>query len=134
MAQAAEIVRLGFERLNANDLEGFLELADPEIELHDVPEIPGSTVYRGHEGIRRWWATVTEPMEELRFELGEVTEGDERIAVVTRAAGRGRGSGAEVDWTFTTVWGVRDGLITYHHGYRDHTDALRAIGLATKSP
>jgi ketosteroid isomerase-like protein len=133
VAQPAEIVRLGFERLNSNDLEGFLELADPEIELHDVPEIPGSTVYRGHDGIRRWWATVTEPMEELRFELGEVTGAGERIAVVTRAVGRGRGSGAEVDWTFTTVWGFRDELISYHHGYSDHADALRAIGPATKS-
>jgi ketosteroid isomerase-like protein len=128
VANLAEIVRLGFERLNSNDLEGFLELADPEIELHDVPEIPGSTVYRGHDGIRRWWATVTEPMEELRFEFGEVTEGREKIAVVTRAVGRGRGSGAEVDWTFTTVWGFRDGLISYHHGYSDHADALRVIG------
>ena len=129
MANLAEIVRLGFERLNSNDLEAFLELADPEIELHDVPEIPGSTVYRGHDGIRRWWSTVTESMDELRFELGEVTTGAERIAVITRAVGRGRGSGAEVDWTFTTVWGFRDGLISYHHGYSDHADALRAIGV-----
>jgi ketosteroid isomerase-like protein len=97
VGEAAEIVRLSFERLNADDLEGFLELAHPEIELHDVPEIPGSTVYRGHEGIRRWWATVTESMDGLRFEFGEVTEGGERIAVVTQAIGRGRGSRAEVD-------------------------------------
>jgi ketosteroid isomerase-like protein len=98
-----------------------------------VPEIPGSAVYRGHDGIRRWWSTVTESMDELRFELGEVTTGDEMIAVATRAVGRGRGSGAEVDWTFTTVWGFRDGLISYHHGYSDHADAFRAIGVATKS-
>ena len=128
MAEAAQIVRLSFERLNADDLEGFLELADPGIELHDVPEIPGSTVYRGHEEIRRWWATVRESMDELRFEFGEVTEGGEEFAVATRAIGRGRGSGVEVEWTFTTVWRVREGLIGYHHGYSDHDDALRAIG------
>jgi ketosteroid isomerase-like protein len=64
VADAAEIVRLSFERINADDLEGLLELVDPEIELHDVPEVPGSTVYRGHEGIRRWWATVRESMDE----------------------------------------------------------------------
>ena len=128
MGAAAEIVRLSIERFNADDIEGFLELFDAEMEFHDVPEIPGSTVYRGHEGMRRWWTTVKEPLEELRFELGEVTEGTDRIAVVTRAVGRGRGSGAEVDWTFTTVWGLRDGLISYHHGYTDHDDALRAIG------
>ena len=54
---------------------------DPEVRFHDVPEIPGSTVYRGHEGIRRWWATVKDPMEELRFEFVEVTEGREKLAL-----------------------------------------------------
>jgi uncharacterized protein len=130
MSQGADIVRRSFERFSANDVDGVLELMDPEVQFHDVPEIPGSTTYRGHEGIRRWWATVKEPMEELRFEFVDVTEGEEKLAVVTRAVGRGRGSGAEVDWTFTTVWGVRDGLIYYHQGYADHAEALRAIGAA----
>jgi len=130
MSEAADIVRRSFERFSANDVDGVLELMDPEVQFHDVPEIPGSTTYRGHEGIRRWWATVKEPMEELRFEFVDVTEGEEKLAVVTRAVGRGRGSGAEVDWTFTTVWGVRDGLIYYHQGYADHAEALRAIGAA----
>ncbi len=130
MSEGADIVRRSFERFSANDVDGVLELMDPEVQFHDVPEIPGSTTYRGHEGIRRWWATVKEPMEELRFEFVDVTEGEEKLAVVTRAVGRGRGSGAEVDWTFTTVWGVRDGLIYYHQGYADHAEALRAIGAA----
>jgi ketosteroid isomerase-like protein len=130
MSEGADIVRRSFERFSADDVDGVLELMDPEVQFHDVPEIPGSTTYRGHEGIRRWWATVKEPMEELRFEFVDVTEGEEKLAVVTRAVGRGRGSGAEVDWTFTTVWGVRDGLIYYHQGYADHAEALRAIGAA----
>ena len=54
----------------------------------------------------------------------------DKIAVVTRAVGQGRGSGAEVDWTFTTVWGLRDGLTHYHQGYTDRDEALLAIGPA----
>jgi ketosteroid isomerase-like protein len=130
VGEVSEIVRLGFERFNDDDLDGFLELLAPEIEFHDVPEIPGSTVYRGPDGIRRWWRTVKEPLEELRFEFGHATEAGSRLAVVTRAVGRGRGSGAAVDWTFSTVWGVHDGLIDYHHGYGEHSEALRAIGAA----
>jgi ketosteroid isomerase-like protein len=93
-----------------------------------VPEIPGSTIYRGHQGVRWWWKTVKEPLGELRFD--ELRKGGERISVETRAFGRGRESGAEVDWTFTTVWGVRDGLIHYHRGYSDRNEARRAIGAA----
>jgi ketosteroid isomerase-like protein len=128
MGDATGVVRRSFELLNAGDIDGAVELMHPEVEFHDVAEIPGSTTYRGREGIRRWWATVREPLEELRFEFGEVVESGDKLAVVTRAVGRGRGSGAEVDWTFTTVWTVRDGLIHYHQGYADHAEALRAMG------
>ncbi len=44
MSEAADIVRRSFERFNANDVDGALELMDPEVRFHDVPEIPGSTV------------------------------------------------------------------------------------------
>ena len=48
-------------------------------------------------------------LEELRFEFVEVTEGREKLAVLTHAVGPGRGSAAEVDWTFTTVWASATG-------------------------
>ena len=105
MSEAADIVRRSFERFNANDVDGALELMDPEVRL-----------------------------EELRFEFVEVTEGREKLAVLTHAVGRGRGSGAEVDWTFTTVWGVRNGLIYYHQGYTEHAEALQAIGPRRSDP
>lgn len=82
MSQAADIVRRSFERFNANDIDGLLELMDPEVQFHDVPEIPRSTTYRGHEGIRRWWTTIKEPLEELRFEVVELKEGEDKLAVV----------------------------------------------------
>jgi ketosteroid isomerase-like protein len=40
----------------------------------------------------------------------------------------GRASGAEVAWRFWTVWRVRDGLITYHHGYSQREDAVADLG------
>jgi hypothetical protein len=46
------------------------------------------------------------------------------VLVETSAEMSGRASGAEVDWRFWTVWRVRDGLITYHHGYSRREDAV----------
>lgn len=37
---------------------------------------------------------------------------------------QGRASGAGVDWSFWTVWRVRDGLLTYQHGYASREDAV----------
>jgi hypothetical protein len=46
------------------------------------------------------------------------------VLVETSAEMSGRASGAEVDWRFWTIWRVRDGLITYHHGYSRREDAV----------
>ena len=57
MGQTADVVRAAFERANANDPDGLAALCDESVEFHDVPEIPGSTTYRGRAGIRDWLIT-----------------------------------------------------------------------------
>jgi ketosteroid isomerase-like protein len=127
MGQPTDVVLEAIERFNAGRPEGFVELHADDAEMHDVPEIPGSTVYRGREGIEQWSRNVNELFEEITFHLSDPTERGELVALVTHARGKGRESGIELDWTFTTVWGVRDGRIYYHHGYSDHADALNAL-------
>ena len=50
------------------------------------------------------------------------------MIVETSAEMQGKVSGAEVAWRFWTVWRVRDGLITYHHGYSRQADAVEDLG------
>jgi ketosteroid isomerase-like protein len=78
VGEAAEVVRAAFERANANDLDGLVELCDQTIEFHDVPEIPGSTTYRGPEGVRDWLRTVHEISDDLRLDPREVEENGTR--------------------------------------------------------
>ena len=124
MGEAADVVRAAFERANANDPDGLAALCDESVEFHDVPEIPGSTTYRGRDGIKEWLHTVREISDDLHLEVGELDESGDAVMVETGAAMHGRASGAGVDWTFWTVWRVRDGLVTYHHGYSRREDAL----------
>jgi ketosteroid isomerase-like protein len=60
VGEAADLVRAAFERANAGDSEGLAALCDESVEFHDVPEIPGSTTYRGHAGIQDWLRSVRE--------------------------------------------------------------------------
>ena len=46
-----------------------------------------------------------------------------------RAIGRGRGSGATVELTFSGVVTLGDGMLTKSIIYSDHADALEAAGL-----
>jgi ketosteroid isomerase-like protein len=124
MGEAAEVVRRGFELLAANDLDALVELCDPSIEFHDPPEIPGSKLYRGPEGVKDWVRSAREASEDISFRIAGIEEEGEAVLVDTAVEMHGRASGAEVDWSFWTVWRVRDGLITYQHGYGQREDAL----------
>lgn len=123
MGEAADVVRAAFERANSKDADGLAALCDPGVEFTDVPEIPGSTTYRGRDGVRSWLATVHEISDDLELQIWELEESGDAVLVETSAEMHGRASGAGVGWRFWTVWRVRDGLITYHHGYSNREDA-----------
>jgi ketosteroid isomerase-like protein len=124
VGEAADLVRRAFQLANANDAEGLAAISDPGIEFHDVPEIPGSTTYAGHDGVRDWLRNVHEVSEDLHLQIWELDENGDAVLAETSAEMHGKASGAEVGWRFWTVWRVRDGLITYHHGYSRREDAL----------
>jgi ketosteroid isomerase-like protein len=44
-----EMVRRSIEMFNRGDLDALFRDADPEIEWHDQPELPGATVHHGAE-------------------------------------------------------------------------------------
>lgn len=104
MGEPADIVRRAFELANANHPDGLVQLSDPEIEFHDIPEIPGSTVYHGHARIREWLRTVHEISDDLPFHLWEVEEAGGGVLVETTAEMHGLASGAEVARRFWSVW------------------------------
>jgi hypothetical protein len=86
--------------------------------------IPGSTVYRGHDGIRNWLRTVREISDDRDLQIRGLAERQDAVLVETGAEMTGRTSGAGVGWRFWTVWRVREGLIAYHHGYSRREEAV----------
>ena len=126
-----EIVRLGYERLNDGDIDGVLELCDTEIEFRDLPELPGSDVFIGHDGVRDWLAKLLDAMQNVRFEPEEFIDAPgDRVVVVNHATARGKGSGAEVEMHFSSVWTLSDAKVIRHSAYSDHAQALAAAGLS----
>lgn len=124
MGEAADVVRAAFHRANAGDPDGLAALCHEAVEFYDVPEIPGSGIYRGRDGIREWLRTVREVSDDLQLQVWALAERQDAVLVETSAEMSGRTSGAAVSWRFWTVWRVRDGLITYHHGYSRREDAV----------
>ena len=124
MGEAADLVRSAYSRINEGDVDGFVALCSPGVSFQDVPEIPGSRLYQGQEGVRAWAEGVRDVSKDLRFTIWEIEERGDAVLIENSADMTGSRSGAEVGWRFWTVWRVRENLIAYHHGYSQKEDAL----------
>ena len=89
--------------------------------------------YRGHEGLRVYFADVARVWEELRSEPDEFIEiDDDRVVCTGRvyAWGVGRVIDAPAGW----VWRLRDELVVEGHVYESRRGAYEAAGLPWPPP
>ena len=92
----ADRTREGIEAFSRGDQEDTLEGFSPDI-VWEVTFLPETSVYRGHDGVRRFWAEWRELFEGFRLEVVECEAvDDKRVLATTRALGTGAGSGASV--------------------------------------
>jgi ketosteroid isomerase-like protein len=130
-----QLLRRGYERLNASDSEGFLRFCATDFEMHDLPSLPGAGVHVGHDGARAWWARMCEIFGELRFDPEEILDaGEGRFVVVCHAYGRGTLSGASIDALTFNIWTVQDGKLSSCVTYDTHAEALASAGLEDRGP
>src|SRR2546421_9750575 len=92
-----ELVQRAYEALNAGDIDGLVTLCHKDFNLDMSDRIFNPERYQGHEGIRRFYADVHDPLGRDVWGPGEVPgKGGGGVGVV-RGRGWGRGSGAEDD-------------------------------------
>jgi ketosteroid isomerase-like protein len=124
--------REGMEAYSRGDYDAALEGFDPEIEwTADVDLVPDAEVYRGHAGVRRFWTTWAEVIEGMQLDIEECNAVDDHtVLAVTRASGRGAGSGAAVaSGRFAQVAEFSEGLVVRVRLFGDVRRARAAAGL-----
>jgi ketosteroid isomerase-like protein len=127
-----ELVIAGIEAWNRDDLHGLLAVYDPEVEFHTSGVFPDfDPVYRGHDGITRFWQAMHDPWEQLRLELERIEDFGDQVALEFRFRARGVGSGAEVDLRFCNAITVRDGLQHKIVARRTFEGALEVVRVST---
>jgi ketosteroid isomerase-like protein len=87
--------------------------------------------FEGWEGIDRALAELRVAFDDIRFEpLALAEPGDERILVLVRFKGVGRGSGLEVNQRVGHLFSLRDGSVVRWEVYWEEADALDAAGIS----
>ena len=129
--QNVELHRRAVDAFNARDVETFIALCDPQIELHSTFAAVGGALYHGHDGIRKWhrdfqdiWGDEIRVDPKAYFDLGGQT-----VAFGTMR-GRGHQSGAEAEMAYAHIVRWRDGLMVYLKAYARREDALEELGVS----
>jgi ketosteroid isomerase-like protein len=84
-----------------------------------------TTVYRGHDGVQRYFDDADAAWESIQVRLDELREIDDRIVVLGELHGQGRASGLEVDVSLAWIGEARDGKLVRLETQRAE---LRAAG------
>lgn len=123
-------IRRGLEAFRRDGVEGLLEYVDPEFVTRTPPELAVEpSTYRGHDGLRDYFDSFYEIMEEVRFEPEEFIDAGDRVVVPVRLVARGRGTGIEAAQRLVMVWTLREGKAVRLHAYATKAEALDAVGL-----
>lgn len=132
--QNVEIIRRGFASLSREGIDSLAEFLHPEFVTETPPDMAlEPDTYVGIPGIRRWFDSFYDAVDEVRFEADEFIDvGGDKVMVEARMIVRGRDSGIEVEQHMVQVWTLRDGLATRLEVFPDREPALAAIERAGK--
>jgi ketosteroid isomerase-like protein len=85
-----------------------MALLDPEVELHEEPDLPDARVWEGHEGVLAFFAEADSRWRQVSLDVDEIIEVGERTAIVTGTLhGIGAISGVSVKTPFAHLWEAR---------------------------
>jgi ketosteroid isomerase-like protein len=133
MRDKVEVARQVIDAYNRRDFDGlFAELATPDFEYYPAitRALDGGVGYRGREGVERFAADTSENWEELQALPEEFRDLGDRVLVLGRLKGRGKGSGAPVDTPTVNIFDFRGDRIWRSRVYLDRAEGLQAAGLS----
>ena len=106
-----ELLRDGFAQLADEGYESLIPLVHPEFEMTTLPGIAAEPqTYRGTEGMRRWWESFYEVMDDVQVVPTEFHDaGAGRVVIAATLRATGKSSGLEVEQPTFLLVHLRDG-------------------------
>jgi uncharacterized protein len=105
------------------------ELIDPAVEWVADPDAFVAGTYRGHQGVRQFFARLAEGFDRFQLEVDSFLESDERVVALGHVRVHGEQSGITTEQPLASVWRVRDGRVVSYRSYLEAPEALEAVGL-----
>jgi ketosteroid isomerase-like protein len=125
------LVHRAYAAIDRGDLELLKVLMyDPAAELSFAGKFADfDETYRGREAAFAAYRAWVESWEDYRREPREVVDLGDRILILLRESGRGKGSGVPVEASLAMLLTFRSGRVVRHREFSDWQQALEAVGL-----
>ena len=120
-----------YDAMNRGDLEAIVALTHPDVEA--IPRllgVEGGDTYRGHDGIREWWKSISSAFPDFNATVLEVRAVADATVSNVRFQGRGAESGVPFEDRIWQVARWRDGRVVWVKSYLKRAEALEAAGLS----
>ncbi len=127
--QHIEIVQRVNEAFNSGDVERVVALVDPDFHTSVPAQLSAEPdTYRGPEGIRRYFASFREVMDEIHFGVESAEQFGAEVVISLRVTARGRTTGIPVEQRLAQVWSFRDGKAVEVRSFASMSEAVEAAG------
>jgi ketosteroid isomerase-like protein len=124
----AETMRKMFDGYAAEGWEAMLPVIGPDFELTTPPGLAAEPdTYSGQDGIRRYFESFYEVMDEVRFDPHEYREVSDWVVIPFRLTARGRATGLEAGIDGVMAWRLRDGLAVRCLVFAELEEALAEV-------
>jgi ketosteroid isomerase-like protein len=108
-----ETVQRVLEAFNEKGVDGVIPYIDAEFVAVTPPDLASEPdTYRGRDGIRRWFDSFYEVMDEIRWEPREFHEAGDRVLVEFTLRARGKTTGLDFGQNAVMLWELRDDKAT----------------------
>ena len=122
-----EVVRRILDAFNSEDIELILAITHAGFELEVPPDLSAEPdVYRGPDGMRRYWESFKEAMDQIRFKPERLEDAGGSVLVTMTMTAKGRSTGIEVEQKIVGVWTIRDAKVIRIQAFRSLAEALDA--------
>lgn len=125
-----KLVRQFYDRLNAGDVKGMIELCDAGFVMDMTERVFNPDRYEGPDGIGRFYGDVTDTWETYHWEVEDTRTADDMVVAMLHCRGHSRHGGPEVDWRVAWLFRFERGTPVSLRFYRQREEALEAAGLS----
>ena len=126
-----QLVRRIFDAFNSEDIDLILGLTHPDFELEVPPAVSAEPdVYRGHAGMRRYWESFQDAMDEIRIRPERLYDAGEAVVVAMHLTAKGRRTAIAVEQRSAGVWTISGHQVIRIRAYASMPEALGAVGSA----